>query len=145
MEEKLIQVLDKKLIVEKTEIIDNIMYIHCYKEKYKCKCKYCGTESKRIHSKYTRKIQDLSIQGYSVKLIITCNKYFCDNLECKHTTFSEKLDFVNKNAVRTKRVDSLITVVAATNSSINSKKQLEKTNIKVSKDTILRTLKKTQK
>lgn len=145
MEEKLLQVLDKDLIVERTEIIDDIMYIYCYKNRTTCKCTYCGAETEKVHSVYIRKVKDLAIQEYQVQLMIKCNKYFCKNEDCTHKTFSEKLDFIEPNAVRTKRVDSLISSTALNNSSLNAKKQLKETNINVSKDTILRTLKKTQK
>ena len=145
MEQKLLQVLDKNLIVERTDIVNGIMYIYCYKNIDKCKCKYCGEESDKVHSTYIRKVQDLPIQDYPVKLVIKCNKYFCKNKDCHHKTFSENLDFIDNHAVRTKRVNDLICNIALVSSSLTTKKQLKERNINVSKDTILRTLKKNQK
>lgn len=33
-------------------------------------CPYCGKESKRIHSRYQREVQDLPIQGKKVVLLV---------------------------------------------------------------------------
>ena len=104
----LIKELDKKLIVTKTEIIDGIMYIYCDTKKQKTKCKYCGRENEKVHSTYKRTISDLPIQNYKVKLIINVKKYFCNNSKCQHTTFAEPLEFIENNAIRTKRLDKYI-------------------------------------
>ena len=140
--EELIQELDKKLIVTKKEIIDGIMYIYCETKKQKTKCKYCGEESETVHSTYTRIISDLPIQNYKVKLVIKVKKYFCNNEKCKKTTFAEPLNFVDKNAIRTKRLDEYINKVGLTTSSMEAKKQINETHVDISNNTILRIIKK---
>lgn len=106
--DELVKELDNKLEVTRKEIKDDIMYIYCETKKQSTKCKYCGEESENVHSVYTRTISDLPIQKYKVKLVITVKKYFCNNPKCNHTTFAEPLDFVEKNALRTKRLDEYI-------------------------------------
>ncbi len=140
--DELIKELDKKLIVMRKEIIDNTMFIYCETKKQTTKCKYCGNESENVHSTYTRVISDLPIQNYKVKLVIKVKKYFCNNHKCNHTTFAEPLDFVEKNAIRTKRLDDYINHVGLKTSSIEAEKQIKDTHVNISNNTILRIIKK---
>jgi transposase len=140
--DELIKELDEKLIVISKEIKEGIMYINCETKKQTTKCKYCGKESENVHSTYTRVISDLPIQNYKVKLVIKVKKYFCNNEKCKHTTFAETLEFVEKNAIRTKRLDEYINHVGLKTSSIEAEKQIKETHVDVSNNTILRIIKK---
>lgn len=139
---ELIKDLDKKLEIYKLEKDEENIYIYCNTKKVKQYCTYCGSVSENVHSKYTRTIADLPIQNYKVKLIISVKKYFCNNKNCKHTTFAEPLEFVAKNAIRTKRLDDYINNVGLFNSSITAQKQLADSHIKISNNTILRVVKK---
>ena len=143
--DELIQELDKKLIVKSKEIKDDVMYIYCETKKQPTKCKYCGHESENIHSVYTRTISDLPIQRYKVKIVITVKKYFCNNPKCNHKTFAEPLDSVEKNALRTKRLDEYINDIGLKNSSIQAREQLINSHVSISNNTILRILKKKKK
>ena len=143
--DELIKELDSKLVVTGKEIKDDIMYIYCETKKQSTKCKYCGQESQNVHSIYIRTISDLPILKYKVKLVITVKKYFCNNPKCKHTTFAEPLDFVEKNALRTKRLDEYINEVGLKNSSIEARNQITSSHVKISNNTILRIIKKKKK
>lgn len=139
---ELIRELDKKLIVTGKEVIDGVMYIYCDTEKQRTKCKYCGKESESIHSTYTRTISDLAIQNYKVKLVINVKKYFCNNEECQHATFAEPLEFVDDNAIRTKRLDNYINGIGLKTSSKDAERQIKDTQVNISNNTILRIIKK---
>ena len=139
---ELIKELDKKLIVAKKEIKDGIMYIYCDTKKQKSKCKYCGQESEKVHSTYKRTISDLPIQNYKVKLIINVKKYFCNNTKCQHTTFAEPLEFIEDNAIRTKRLDNYINKIGLKTSSKDAERQIKDTHVNISNNTILRIIKK---
>ena len=118
------------------------MYIYCETRKQPTKCKCCGEESEGVHSVYTRIISDLPIQKYKVKLVIKVKKYFCNNSKCDHTTFAEPLEFVEENALRTKRLDEYINEVGLKNSSVEAKKQITSSHVEISNNTILRIIKK---
>ena len=98
-----------------------------------------------VYSIYIRTISDLPIQKYKVKLVIKVKKYFCNNPKCQHTTFAEPLDFVEKNTLRTKRLDEYIKEVGLKNSSVEAKNQIANSYVEISNNTILRILKKTKK
>jgi len=71
-------------------------------------------------------------------------KYFCSNDKCQHTTFAEPLDFVEKNAIRTKRLDDYINHVGLKTSSVEAEKQIKHSHVDISNNTILRIIKKTK-
>lgn len=140
--DELIKELDEKLIITKKEIKTDVMYIYCETKKMPTKCKYCGEESESVHSTYIRTISDLPIQKYKVKLVIAVKKYFCNNTKCPYTTFAESLNFAEKNALRTKRLDEYINEIGLRNSSVVAKNQLSNSHIEISNNTILRIIKK---
>lgn len=138
----LIKKLDKDLVVNETKTDNNILYIYCQSEKKEASCSYCNEISSSVHSTYTRTIKDLSIQQYEVKLVVTVNKYFCNNEKCKHKTFAEKFDFVKEKAVRTKRLDEYIEKIGVRNSSMDTVRDLKDNFINVSLNTVLRIIHK---
>ena len=58
------------------------------------------------------------------------------------SSYAEPLNFVDKNAIRTKRLDDYINNVGLKTSSIEAKKQLNCTHTNISNNTILRSIKK---
>lgn len=104
-------------------------------------CPYCGKESKRIHSRYQREIQDLPIQGKKVVLLVSTRKFFCDNDTCCKWTFSERHTFVDANGKRTKRLEKNL-FTSSQLSSINASKVLKNSNVDISKSSICVLLKK---
>ena len=52
-------------------------------------CPYCGHFSHRLHSYYSRHIQDLEVYGHTLELVIKVGKYYCDNVSCPQKIFCE--------------------------------------------------------
>lgn len=143
--QEIINELSEDLCITGTKKMNGILYIYCQVNEVTAKCKYCGQESNKIHSRYLRTISDLPIQNYQVKLVITVPKYFCCNDECPHKTFAYSFDFIEKNSIRTKRLNDYIYQVALKNSSLDAKKQISSSHVQVSNNTVLRILKKKEK
>lgn len=139
---ELVKELDDNLSIIKTEKSDEILYIYCQIVCASTKCRYCGQMSSFIHSRYARTISDLPIQNYQVKLIINIPKYFCKNENCSHKTFAYPLHFVEKNAIRTNRLNDYIYQVALKNSSLDAKEQISESHVTISNNTVIRILKK---
>ena len=57
-------------------------------------CPYCGHFSHRLHSYYSRHIQDLEVYGHTLELVIRVGKYYCDNVSCLQKIFCEPLSFL---------------------------------------------------
>ena len=45
-------------------------------------CPYCGHESEKIHSRYTRHLQDLPAFGKRIRLCFEARRFFCRNESC---------------------------------------------------------------
>lgn len=141
---ELLKELDTNLVIRKIEKSDKTLYLYCDIDCMIVKCKYCGTESHSVHSKYTRTISDLPIQNYQVKLIITVPKFFCTNEKCSHKTFAYPIPFADKNSLRTNRLDDYIYQIGMKSSSLDAEKQISGSHVSVSNNTILRIIKKKQ-
>ena len=140
--EELIKVLDDKLEVTDTKKVNDIIYITCKISISNASCPYCGCTSNLVHSKYIRTINDLPIQNNQVKLLVITRKFFCQNLECTHKTFSENLSFVGSKAVKTNRLIECIKNIALRDNSMDAVRTLKETGINVSSNTVLRIVKK---
>ena len=104
-------------------------------------CPYCGNKSHQVHSRYIRKIHDLSILGKEVLLLLESRKFFCKNIECNKKTFAEQPgNEVFRYRRRTRRLELSIIRNGLLLSSLNASKLLSYNGIKLSSSTILRNL-----
>ena len=104
-------------------------------------CPICGEESKRPHSYQDRAVRDLPILGKSVTLLMTQQKYFCDNEECEADIFTERTDLVNPYFQFTERCRKYMLKVASLVSCEAAVKILSYQGISVCGDTLLNMLK----
>jgi transposase len=132
-----------RYISHETEGTTIIIYVQSIDER--AICPYCGEASDKVHSRYTRKLQDLPIQGNKVKLVIDNKKYFCVNRNCEHKTFAESFSFFEPKATKTKRLQEEILRVSLTQSSLSAERYLRNSIADVGKSTICNMLKKTRK
>jgi len=100
-------------------------------------CPVCLTNSSRIHSHYSRKVQDLPIGEKSVELIILSRRWFCDNPQCKVKIFTERFDWLSSNGRRTKRTEEVLRKIAFSTSCLSAEKVARSVHIPVSHDTLL--------
>ncbi len=73
-------------------------------------CPKCGTESGRIHSRYSRRLTDLPIAGRVVQLILLARRFHCDAVICPRRIFAERFDanVLAHWARRTSRLDQIV-------------------------------------
>ena len=135
---------DERLSYISHETEDATIRIHVESVAEWATCPYCGTVSDKVHSHYTRKLQDLPIQGNKVKLVIHNKKYFCENKDCEHKTFAEAFSFFEPKATKTKRLQEEILRVSLTQSSLSAERYLRNSIADVGKSTICNLLKKTR-
>jgi transposase len=77
-----------------------------------CQCPLCGTVAKRIHSRYQRRLADLSCAGQPVRFQLTVRKFFCDESSCPRKIFTERLTpFVAPRARMTARLFQLLQII----------------------------------
>lgn len=55
-------------------------------------CPGCGRDSNRVHSRYTRQVRDLPVQGKSLVIRLTASRFYCVHGDCRRRTFCERLN-----------------------------------------------------
>lgn len=139
---EIVKLLDKDLEYIEHLTTEEKMYIQVKSTKKKSKCPICGEESSHRRTYYTKSFQDLPIQGKKVEIILTAKIMYCDNKKCEKKYFAEEFNFIEKNKVRTKRLDEYILDVSKSVSSIAASNTLKNTTINIGKSTICEMLKK---
>lgn len=140
----ILELPDKNLRYVTHEIAEKTLNINLKSKSKKATCPHCGKKSSNVHSRYTRKLQDLPIQDKKVKLIIENKKYFCLNKDCKYKTFAESFSFFEPKSTKTKRLQEEILRVSLSQSSVSAERYLRNSIADVSKSTICNLLKKTR-
>lgn len=140
--DEFIKLLDKNLELVSYEIIDDTMYINAISNRNEVICPFCGEISKKVHSRYLKSFQDLSIQDKKMTIILNNRKMFCNNPNCNHKTFAEKFDFIFPKGKKTKRLENEIITLSLNLSSITASKYFKRSIANVSKSTICNLLKK---
>ncbi|WP_275418917.1 transposase family protein [Acrocarpospora phusangensis] len=54
-------------------------------------CPHCGLASKRVHSRYRRRIGDTAIGGRETVIHLRVRRFFCLNAGCEKTIFAEQV------------------------------------------------------
>ena len=106
-------------------------------------CPECRQESRRIHSRYRRRLSDLPWEGIPVRIELRVRRFFCDSEDCGQQIFTERLPkTVQRYSRRTCRLStSLQQITSALGGSAGSRlaKQL---GILASGSTLLRQLRR---
>ena len=140
--EQIIKSLDSEIIYLNHKIIENKLMIYGKLERTQASCPYCKMGSSRVHSTYKRTFRDLPVSIYETVIVLTIQKFFCENENCRYTTFTFPLLFAKNHARKTKRLEDKILSLSLEISSKNASKQLKKEKIDISKSTICRMIKK---
>jgi transposase len=68
-------------------------------------CPLCGQSTARVHSRYTRTLQDLPWGKFQVRLRVQVHRFFCPNPTCPRKIFSEPLaELAERYARRTNQL-----------------------------------------
>ena len=117
--------------------------IHAHPASARGRCPDCGTWSARVHSRYTRKLNDLPIGGRRVQLVVRARRFFCEASSCRRRTFAERLDgTVAPKARRTGRLDEIVFCLAIALGGRPAAALAKRIEIKVSNDTLLRAVRR---
>ena len=75
--------------VLKTSVEANRLVLHLMPVRTWVSCPLCGGASRRIHSRYRRRVMDLPWFSWPVQLIIRARRFFCDSPGCERRIFVE--------------------------------------------------------
>lgn len=73
-------------------------------------CPSCGAVSRRVHSRYRRRVADLPLSGRSVQLLVMARRFRCDAVLCGRQIFTERFadGVLAPSARRTARLDCIV-------------------------------------
>jgi len=140
--EELLALLDEDLQYIGYKKENNEIHIYAKSKREEAECPFCGRMSPNVHSRVSRTLKDLPIQGKKVKIILESKKYFCKNQDCAWTTFSERFSFFEAKATKTNRLQEEILRVSLNQSSVSASQYLRASVADVGKSTICNMLKK---
>jgi transposase len=140
--EELVRLLCENFKYVRHEIDGDLIYIYVKSNRDECECPYCGTPSKKVHSRYKRRFRDLPVQGKKVEIVIENRKFFCVNSDCRHKTFAETFDCLPYKSKRSQRLTEAIMGMSLHVSSVTAARVLRNGVADVGKSTICNLLKK---
>jgi transposase len=106
-------------------------------------CPDCGTRSQHRHGWHHRRLQDLPVQGQSVKIRLALNRWQCRHRRCGRRTFTDRLPEIAAPYVRrTERMAEIVGFVGHRMGGRPGENLMHRLGMPVSDDTILRQLKR---
>jgi len=106
-------------------------------------CPDCGRDMSVYHGTHIRTVQDLPIFNKNVTLKIRAYSYYCKNEVCSVVSFAESYgDFVGRSERMTDRLEEFIKILALETNCEGAANICKELGIRVSGDTIIRTLRK---
>jgi transposase len=131
------------LLLEEITCEGQILFVTVRREARMGTCPDCAQESRRIHSRYTRTLADVSLMDYAVRLRVQVRRFFCSNAACARTTFAERFaDLVVPYARRTTRQASRLRAIAKELGGRPAARESENVLMAVSRHTMLRLLRR---
>lgn len=78
----------------------DLLCLHLTARRETVACPDCGTEARRVHSRYRRHLADQLWNGQSVRLILYTRRWFCDEPRCTRRIFTEPLPGITSRYAR---------------------------------------------
>jgi len=104
-------------------------------------CPRCGRSSRRVHSRYRRRLDDAPIAGRPVQLRLRVRRFFCDNADCPARTFAEQPgELTAPRARRTLPLRRMLVSIAVALAGRAGARLAERLGMLTSRDSLLRLL-----
>lgn len=130
-----------ELVIQGVKTVSNTVYIEIKSKTTTIRCPKCGKEISKYHAVHKRTVQDLPILGNRTFLKLSLYEFDCDNQDCPCVSVTENFDgFLNGYSRMTERLADFITELALETSCEGAARILQSMNIKISGDTVIRTL-----
>lgn len=102
-------------------------------------CPGCGAGSRRVHSRYRRRLADAAIAGRAMVLLLIVRRFFCANTDCAARTFVEQVDgLTTKWSRRTNQLTSMLTTIGLALAGRAGARLARRLGLSASRDTLLR-------
>jgi transposase len=107
-------------------------------------CPTCGAVSRRVHSRYLRRVTDLPLSGRSVQLVVVARRFRCDAVLCGRQIFTERFadGVLAPSARRTARLDCIVHHLGLALGGRPAASFAKRLMLPVSNDTLLRVVRR---
>jgi transposase len=107
-------------------------------------CPSCGTASRRVHSRYHRRVGDLPLSGRSVELVVIARRFRCEAVLCGQQIFAERFatNVLAPSARRTGRLDCIVHHLGLALGGRPAASFARRLMLPVSNDTLLRVIRR---
>lgn len=123
---------------------DSVVNITLHSETREASCPLCSQPAVRVQSRYYRTVQDLPLQGKTLRLRLHVRRFFCDNPACTRKVFAERFpELTSAHARRTTRLTTLLATWGLTLGGKTTTQIGHPLGIRSSRDTILRIVRHT--
>jgi transposase len=78
------------LHLERLLVVDDVVHVEARRRAATARCPTCGRRSRRVHSRYTRRIADEPIGGRPVVVHLRVRRFVCVRRTCPKRTFAEQ-------------------------------------------------------
>jgi transposase len=78
------------LRIERTLVLDGVVHVEARRVMKSAPCPTCGRRSRRIHSRYTRRITDEPLGERQVVVHLRVRRFMCRSTTCPRRTFAEQ-------------------------------------------------------
>jgi transposase len=108
------------------------------------RCPSCGTNSRRVRSRYCRRPADLPLSGHRVQLHVTVRRFQCEAVLCHQQVFAERFaeDVLAPMARRTGRLERIVHHLGLALGGRPAASFAERLMLPVSNDTLLRVVRR---
>jgi len=79
------------LCCDRSRVAEGTVTLELHATAFTARCPTCGWPSRRVHSRYTRVLEDLPWMGTPVRMRLETRRFFCDSPTCARKTFAEPL------------------------------------------------------
>jgi transposase len=80
------------VIVEEVAVAAGLLLVVARAKAATAECPRCGAVSRRVHSRYSRRLTDAAIGGRAVEIHLAVRRFFCTAASCMSKTFAEQVD-----------------------------------------------------
>jgi transposase len=77
------------LCVERVLELDGVIHVEVRRAAATARCPQCGRRSRRVHSRYTRRLVDEPV-GRAMVIHLRVRRFLCPNRRCPKKTFAEQ-------------------------------------------------------
>ncbi|WP_442974111.1 transposase family protein [Saccharothrix sp. NRRL B-16348] len=127
------------MVVEKVEQVPSGVRIWGCAKASVSACSSCGVGSRRVHSRYDRRVADMPVAGLPVVLWLRMRRFFCDNGTCPVGTFAEQVDGVTSaHARRSQGLRATLESIGLAVAARSGTRLVDRLGLVTGRDTLLR-------